>query len=151
MADRVPQEPPASDAQTRGACAGLDPDAVAGVLGAPAAVSRSIAVATSSECSFATGVGADARFVTVAVYGNQQAGPFFEAQQDPATSEEVPGAEGGTAFTVPGAAYLVADDGQAVSVGGRFGPADPAGPARRPLPPTPELAALLTSAAGLMQ
>ncbi len=148
VAGRVPDDPPASDAQTKGACTGLDPEAVAGVLGAPVAVSRSIAIATSSECSFATGVGADARIVTVAVYGNQQAGPFFEAQQDPATSEEVPGVEGGSAFTVPGAAYLVADDGQAVSVGGRFGPT---GPARRPLAPTPELAALLTSAAGLMQ
>ena len=63
-------------------------------------------------------------------------------------STPVPGIDAGTAFTIPGTAYVVAEDGQAVSVVGHFPPDTPA---RKPLRVTPELTALLTSAATLMQ
>ena len=61
-------------------------------------------------------------------------------------SAEVPGVPGG--FTIPGTAYAVAEDGQAVSVGGTFPPK--AAP-REPLPVTPQLTALLGSAVALLR
>ena len=88
------------------------------------------------------------RTVTVGVYSNTQAGPFFLSQKKYLDSRPVPGIDAGTAFTIPGTGYVVAEDGQAVSVVGDFPPDTPA---RKPLRVTPELTALLASAATLMQ
>ena len=148
IARRVPADPPATDDQTEGVCSRLDRQAVDGVLGAPAGVSRTLEYKDrSAMCTFATGA-RDPRTVTVGVYSNAQAGPFFLSQKKYLDSRPVPGIDAGTAFTIPGTAYVVAEDGQAVSVVGDFPPDTPA---RKPLPVTPELTALLTSAATLMQ
>ena len=59
VARSVPSDPPETDDQTRGACARVDQEAVDKVLGAPAAVSRSLSyVNLSSVCSWATGLAA---------------------------------------------------------------------------------------------
>jgi hypothetical protein len=148
IARRVPTDPPETDDQTEGVCSRLDQRAVEGVLGAPAGVSRTLEYKDrSAMCTFATGP-SDPRTVTVGVYSNVQAGPFFLSQKDYLDSRPVPGIDAGTAFTIPGTAYVVGEDGQAVSVVGHF-PA--AAPATKPVRPTPELTALLTSAATLMQ
>ena len=148
VARRVPTDPPETDDQTEGVCSRLDQKAVDGVLGAPAGVSRTLEYKDrSAMCTFATGP-RDPRTVTVGVYSNTQAGPFFLSQKKYLDSRPVPGIDAGTAFTIPGTAYVVAEDGQAVSVVGDF---QPATPARKPLPVTPEITALLTSAASLMQ
>jgi hypothetical protein len=147
VAAKVPSEPPASDAQVTGACAELDGEAVAAVLGGPAAVSRSLVYKDrSSACSFGTGVDDAARYLTLSLYTNRQLGPFLADQKSFEPTAKLPGVEG-DAFTVPGTAYLVADDGQAVGVTGLFGRRTEG---REPLPPTPELAALLQDAAGLL-
>jgi len=147
LAAKVPEEPPASDAQTTGACAELDDEAVAAVLGEPAAVSRTLVYKDrSSACSFGTGVDGKAKYLTLSLYTNRQLGPFLADQKTFEPTVRVPGVEG-DAFTVPGTAYLIAEDGQAIGVTGIFGER-PKG--RRPLPPTPELAALLTDASRLL-
>jgi hypothetical protein len=148
VARRIPADPPQTDDQTVGVCSRLDRTAVEAVLGAPVGVSRTLEYKDrSAMCTFATGA-RDPRTVTVGVYSNRQAGPFFLSQKKYLASRPVPGVEGGAAFTIPGTAYVVAKDGQAVSVVGDF---PPAAPARKPLPVTPGLTALLTSAATLMQ
>ena len=145
VAGAVPDEPPATDAQTRGACADLDPQAVEGVLGGPTAVSRSLTYKDGSiVCSFATGV-RKARAVSVSRYTNRQAGPFLADQKSYSPSTDVPGVAG-DAFTIPGTAYVVAEDGQAISVTGDIGSPG----MRKPAPVTPQLTALLTSAAALL-
>jgi hypothetical protein len=148
VARSVPTDPPETDDQTEGVCSRLDQQAVDGVLGAPAGVSRTLEYKDrSAMCTFATGP-QDPRTVTVGVYSNAQAGPFFLSQKKYLDSRPVPGVDAGTAFTIPGTGYVVAEDGQAVSVVGDFPPDTPA---RKPLRVTPELTALLTSAATLMQ
>lgn len=147
VAVSVPGDPPESDVQTEGKCADVDPRAVEHVLGAPAGVSRTLLYKDQSAvCSWATGV-QDARTVSVSVYTNQQAGPFLAEQKNYEPATKVPGVSG-DAFTVPGTAYVVAEDGQAVSVTGRFPPetAD-----AKPLPVTPQLSALLASGAALLR
>lgn len=147
VAAAVPADPPQTDAQTEGRCADVDPKAVEGALGAPLALSRSLAYKDSSTaCSWASGV-EGGRTVTLALYTNQQAGPFFAAQKGSEPTTKVPGVTG-DAFTVPGRAYVVADDGQALAVSGSFAPK---APSDRPMPVTPALTALLASAAALMQ
>ncbi len=147
LAASVPGDPPESDVQTEGKCADVDPQAVEHVLGAPAGVARTLLYKDQSAvCSWATGV-RNPRTVSVSVYTNRQAGPFLADQKNYAPTKKVPGVTG-DAFTVPGTAYVVAEDGQAVSVTGRFPPkvAD-----AEPLPVTPELTALLASGVGLLQ
>ncbi len=147
LAGRVPAEPPASDDQTGAGCAGLDRGRVDRALGSPAAVSRSLRYVDGSlMCSWATGT-AGARTVTVSVYTNARMGPFLSPLRASGPSADVRGVPG-TAFTTPDAAYLVAGDGQAVAVTGRFGAPAPRG---RPLPVTGPLAALLRDAARLLR
>ncbi len=147
IASVVPADPPESDEETRGTCTRVDPHAVAGVLGAPAGVSRTLLYQdTSAVCSWATGV-RHPRTVVVTLYTNRQAGPFLAEQEHTERSHHVPGVPG-TAFTIPGEAYVIGSDGQAVSVTGAFPPEVAPG---RPLPVTPQLTALLRSAATLMQ
>ncbi|NUR09038.1 MAG: hypothetical protein HOQ22_16610 [Nocardioidaceae bacterium] len=147
VAEKVPTDPPDSDEETSGGCARLDPAAVRGVLGAEPGLSRSFPYKdNSSVCSFASGVGSDAKFVAVATYTNPSAGPFLADQEQFLPSKPVSGIPGGHAFTVPGTAYFIGDDGQAIGVTGSLG-GDPKVPAR----PTPALVGLVTSAAGLLQ
>ena len=147
VARSVPSDPPETDDQTRGACAKVDQEAVGKVLGAPAAVSRSLNyVNLSSVCSWATGT-RNPRIVAVSVYSSQQAGPFLAAQKHSEPSRDIPGISD-DAFSIPGVAYAIAPDGQAVSVSGEFPPK--VGP-RTPLPVTPQLTDLLASAVTLMQ
>jgi hypothetical protein len=143
----VPSDPPETDDQTRGACAKVDRQAVDEVLGAPAALSRTLNyVNLSSVCSWATGT-RHPRTVAVTVYSSQQAGPFLADQKQSEPSRHIPGISD-DAFSIPGVAYAIAPDGQAVSVSGEFPPK--AGP-RTPLPVTPQLKDLLASAVTLMQ
>ncbi len=143
VADQVPPDPPADSRQTVGRCAGLAGDTVAGVLGATPQLSRSLAYADrSAECSWATGVRRP-RTLAVTLYTNAQAGPFLAQQRTIGPSTDVPGVPG-DAFTTGTAAYVVAGDGQAAVVSGRFGARRAAG---RPLPVTPELTALLRDVA----
>jgi hypothetical protein len=143
VADQVPAEPPPDSRQTSGRCAAVSEDAVAGVLGATPELSRSLAYADqSAECSWATGERRP-RTLAVTLYTNAQAGPFFAAQKRSGHSAEVPGVPG-DAFTTDTAAYVIAGDGQAAVVSGRFGPRPAAG---RPLPVTPQLTALLEDVA----
>lgn len=147
VAGSVPGDPPESDVQTEGKCADVDPRAVERVLGAPVGVARTLLYKDQSAvCSWATGV-EHARTVSVSVYTNRQAGPFLADQKAYEPTRKVPGVTG-DAFTVPGTAYVVAEDGQAVSVSGTFPPsvAD-----RKPLPVTPQLTALLASGVSLLQ
>ena len=147
VARSVPSDPPETDDQTRGACAKVDQEAVDKVLGAPAAVSRSLSyVNLSSVCSWATGT-RNPRTVAVTVYSSQQAGPFLAVQKHSEPSRDIPGISD-DAFSIPGVAYAIAPDGQAVSVSGEFPP--DAGP-RTPLTVTPQLTDLLASAVTLMQ
>ncbi len=144
LAADVPTDPPTADLQTSGRCAGLDVARVRAVLGAPVRASRSLAYADrSATCSWATGTGRNARTLTVALYSNAQAGPFLADSKLGAPHRRVPGVPG-DAFTTSTAAYLVADDGQAVVVTGDLG----RHPEGRALPATPALAALLEHAAG---
>ena len=125
VARSVPSDPPETDDQTRGACAKVDREAVDKVLGAPAAVSRSLNyVNLSSVCSWATGT-RNPRTVAVTVYSSQQAGPFLADQKNSEPSRDIPGISD-DAFAIPGVAYAIAPDGQAVSC-----PGVPAG-GRRP-------------------
>ena len=143
VADQVPAAPPPDSRQTAGRCAGLAGDAVAGVLGATPQLSRSLAYADrSAECSWATGVRRP-RTLAVTLYTSAQAGPFFAQQRTIGPSTDVPGVLG-DAFTTGTAAYVVAEDGQAAVVSGRFGAPPAAG---RPLAVTPELTALLRDVA----
>lgn len=143
VADQVPADPPAASRQSVGRCAGLAEDAVAGVLGATPQLSRSLAYADrSAECSWATGARRP-RTLGVTLYTNAQAGPFLAQQRTIGPSTDVPRVPG-DAFTTGTAAYVVAGDGQAAVVSGRFG-ARP-GPGR-PLPVTPRLTALLREVA----
>lgn len=147
VAGSVPSDPPETDDQTRGACGKVDREAVDKVLGAPAAVSRSLNyVNLSSVCSWATGT-RNPRTVAVTVYSSQQAGPFLADQKNSQPSRDIPGISD-DAFAIPGVAYAVAPDGQAVSVSGSF---PPEVGARTPLPVTPQLTDLLASAVTLMQ
>ena len=146
IARKVPSDPPETDDQTKGVCAQVDQKAVHDVLGEAPGVSRSFTYPNgSATCSWATGA-RDARAVTVGVYTNVYAGPFLADLEKTEPSAEVPGVPGG--FTIPGTAYAVAEDGQAVSVGGTFPPK--AAP-REPLPVTPQLTALLGSAFTLLR
>ena len=147
LAGRVPPTPPAGDAQTLGRCADVDQRLVAGLLGAPAVVSRSLAYRDrSATCAWATGTRRPAT-VTLSLYTNPQAGPFLAALGDTGPNEKVTGVPG-NAFTLPGRAYVVAEDGQAAALRGQLPSApDP----RKPLPVTPELTALLEDAASLLQ
>ncbi len=148
VSEKVPSVPPASDEQTDGDCRGLDAGAVAAVLGAPAELSRSLVFKDRSiECSFATGVGAKDQRVIVSRYTNVRFGEFIAGQKDFEAHAVVPGVPG-DAFTLPGTAYAVADDGQVVAVTGRFGPET--GP-KKPLTPTSALGDLLSNAVGLLQ
>ncbi len=147
VARSVPSDPPETDDQTRGACSKVDREAVDKVLGAPAAVSRSLNyVNLSSVCSWATGT-RNPRTVAVTVYSSQQAGPFLADQKSSQPSHDIPGISD-DAFSIPGVAYAIAPDGQAVSVSGSF---PPEVGARTPLPVTPQLTDLLASAVTLMQ
>jgi hypothetical protein len=147
IAVSVPGEPPDSDVQTEGKCVDVDPQAVERVLGAPSGVARSLLYKDQSAvCSWATGV-RNPRTVSVSVYTNRQAGPFLADQKGYEPTRKVPGVTG-DAFTIPGTAYVVAEDGQAVAVTGTF---PPRAAADKPLPVTPQLAALLTSGAALLQ
>lgn len=146
IARKVPADPPETDEQTEGICDRVDPSAVRGVLRADPGVSRSFTYASgSASCSWATGA-VDARSVTVVIYTNAYAGPFLANLEASEPSSPVPGITGG--FTIPGVAYAVARDGQAVSVGGTF---PPKVAPRTPLPVTPQLKALLGSAVSLLQ
>lgn len=147
LAARVPSEPPESDAQTTGRCTEVDRDRVDAVLGAPAAVSRSLAYPNGSvTCSWATGT-TRARTVTVSLYTVAQTGPFLATLRTSGPSADVPGVKG-DAFTTPTTGYLISDDGQAIGVTGRF--ARPHRPGR-PVPVTPALTALMNDAAGLLR
>jgi hypothetical protein len=147
LAPRVPATPPVGDDQTAGRCADVDPARVAGLLGRPPVVSRSLTYRDgSATCAWATGTRRPAT-VTLSLYTNRQAGPFLAGLEHSGPSARVTGVPG-TAFTVPGAAYVVADDGQAVALGGRL-PSVP--DPRKPLPVTPELTALLEDAASLLR
>ena len=147
VARSVPSDPPETDDQTRGACAKVDRQAVDKVLGAPAAVSRTLSyVNLSSVCSWATGT-RNPRTVVVTVYSSQQAGPFLADQKNSEPTRDIPGISR-DAFSIPGVAYAIAPDGQAVSVSGTF---PPKVGARTPLPVTPQLTDLLASAVTLMQ
>jgi hypothetical protein len=147
IARTVPVDPPESDAQTTGKCAAVLPRAVQDVLGAPSAVSRTLLYKDQSAvCSWATGVD-DPRTVSLSIYTNRQAGPFIADQKSFRPTTPVRGVRG-DAFTIPGVAYVVADDGQVVSVGGSFPPRAPKG---KPLPVTPQLTALLASGEALLQ
>lgn len=146
IATQVPADPPETDEQTTGVCDQVDPAAVRGVLRQDPGVSRSFTYPSgSATCSWATGT-IDARVVTVAVYTNPYAGPFLADLRGNEPTAEVPGITG--AFTNPGIAYAIAEDGQAVSVGGVF---PPTVSPRTPLPVTPQLKALLTSAVSLLR
>ncbi len=146
IARRVPADPPETDEQTDGICSRVDPAAVRDVLGEDPGISRSFTYATgSATCSWATGA-VDAKEVSVAVYTNSYAGPFLADLRGNEPTADVPG--DGDAFTIPGIAYAIADDGQAVSVGGTFPPR--VGP-RTPLPVTPQLKALLADAFALLR
>jgi hypothetical protein len=146
VAAKVPANPPVSDEETSGACARLDAEAVAGVLGSEPGLSRSFPYRdNSSVCSFASGVGPDARFLAVSTYTNISAGPFFAEQEHFLPSKQVLGVSSGKAFTVPGTAYFIGDDGQAIGVTGSLG-GDPKVPAR----PTQPLVDLLNSASALL-
>ena len=147
LATRVPSEPPESDAQTTGRCTEVDRDRVDAVLGAPAAVSRSLAYPNGSvTCSWATGT-TRARTVTVSLYTVAQTGPFLATLRTSGPSADVPGVKG-DAFTTPTAGYLISEDGQAIAVTGRFGRPHRPG---RPVPVTPALTALMNDAAGLLR
>jgi len=147
VSQAVPSDPPETDDQTRGACTKVDRQAVDKVLGAPAAVSRTLSyVNLSSVCSWATGT-RNPRTVAVTVYSSQQAGPFLADQKNSEPSRDIPGISR-DAFAIPGAAYAISPDGQAVSVSGSF---PPKVGARTPLPVTPQLTDLLASASTLMQ
>ena len=147
VARSVPSDPPETDDQTRGACAKVDRQAVDKVLGAPAAVSRTLSyVNLSSVCSWATGT-RNPRTVVVTVYSSQQAGPFLADQKNSEPTRDIRGISR-DAFSIPGVAYAIAPDGQAVSVSGTF---PPKVGARTPLPVTPQLTDLLASAVTLMQ
>lgn len=147
IARAVPAEPPESDAQTSGRCADIPQAAVDGVLGAPAAVSRTLLYKDQSVvCSWATGVD-DPKTVSLSIYTNQHAGPFIADQKTFQPSAPAPGLPG-DAFTVPGAGYIVADDGQVVAVNGTFPPRAPKG---KPLPVTPQLTALLAAGESQLQ
>ena len=146
VARSVPADPPETDDQTTGLCAEVDTAAVRDVLGKDPALSRSFTYPTGSVmCSWATGV-VDARTVAVSVYTNAYAGPFLAGLEGTEPSAKVPGMPG--AFTIPGVAYAVAEDGQAVSVGGTF---PPEVAPRKPLPVTPQLKELLASAVSLLR
>lgn len=146
IAQKVPSDPPETDDQTDGICDRVDPSAVRAVLGGEPGVSRSFTYPSgSATCSWATGA-VGGRFVAVGVYTNAYAGPFLAELEHSEPSAKVPGITGG--FTVPGTAYAVAEDGQAVSVSGAFEPS--VGP-RTPLAVTPQLKALLGSAVSLLQ
>jgi hypothetical protein len=146
IATRVPSAPPETDEQVTGLCDQVDPGAVRGVLRQDPGVSRSFAYPSgSATCSWATGA-VDARAVTVTVYTNRYAGPFLADLRGNEPTADVPGVTG--AFTNPGIAYAVAEDGQAVSVAGTF---PPRVAPRQPLPVTPQLKALLSSAVSLLR
>jgi hypothetical protein len=136
VADDVPADPPPDSRQASGRCAGVDPQAVAAVLGAPPAVSRSLGYQDrSAECSWAV----RDRTLTVALYTNAQAGPFLADQKRSGPSTPVRGVPG-DAFTTHDAAYVIAGDGQAAVVSGRLGKAAPG----KPLAVTPALTRLLS-------
>ena len=146
VARSLPTDPPETDEQTRGACRGVDQKAVDAVLGEPSAVSRTLEFKNRSlMCSFATGT-TRPRTLALTYYSSQQAGQFFSDQRlsEPHTDLKGIASE---AFTVPGSAFAVSADGQAVSVGGTFG--GPTG--AKPLPASPALKALLASGASLFQ
>ena len=146
IAQKVPSDPPETDEQTDGLCDRVDESAVRAVLGEDPGVSRSFTYPTgSATCSWATGA-VNARLVTVSVFTNAYAGPFLAELERSEPSAKVPGITGG--FTIPGVAYAVAEDGQAVSVEGTF---PPKVAPRKPLPVTPQLKALLGSAVSLLQ
>ncbi|MEO5711071.1 MAG: hypothetical protein ABIQ59_14775 [Nocardioidaceae bacterium] len=146
IAAEVPSEPPETDEQTTGLCDRVDPAAVREVLGQDPGVSRSFTYPSgSATCSWATGA-VDARAVTVAIYTNAYAGPFLADLRGNEPTNDVPGPD--DAFTNPGVAYSIAGDGQAVSVGGTF---PPEVGARKPLPVTPQLKALLADAFSLLR
>jgi hypothetical protein len=146
IARAVPSVPPATDEQTSDRCTQVDRSAVRGVLNARPGVSRSFTYPTgSTACSWATAA-VGARMVTVSLYTNAYAGPFLAGLESTESSAKVPGIPG--AFTIPGVAYAVAEDGQVVSVGGTFPPRTAPG---RPLPVTPQLEALLSSAVSLLR
>jgi hypothetical protein len=146
IARAVPSDPPETDEQTSGVCARVDPSAVEDVLGKEPGLSRSFTYPSgSATCSWATAA-VDPRSVSVSVYTNPYAGPFLADLEGTEPSAVVPGITGG--FTIPGIAYAVAADGQAVSVGGTF---PPRVAPRKPLPVTPQLKALLGSAVSLLQ
>jgi hypothetical protein len=147
VAAKVPADPPASDDETSGVCAHLDTSAIHDLLGADPGVSRSFPYRdNSSMCSFASGVGPDARFVSVSTYTNSTAGPFFAEQEDYLPSKQVLGVSKGHAFTVPGSAYYIGDDGQAIGITGSLG-----GDPRKAAAPSQALTSLLDSAANLLQ
>ncbi len=147
LAARVPTDPPESDAQTAGRCTEIDGDRVGAVLGAPAAVSRSLTYPNGSvTCSWATGT-TRARTVTVSLYTLAQTGPFLATLRTSGPSADVPGVRG-DAFTTPTAAYVISGDGQVIGVSGRFGRTPRPG---RPVPVTPALTALMNDAARLLR
>jgi hypothetical protein len=147
VVDLVPAEPPASDEETSGVCAKLDTGAIHDLLGADPGLSRSFPYRdNSSMCSFASGVGPKATFISVSSYTNTTAGPFYAEQEDYLPSKQVLGVSKGHAFTVPGSAYFIGDDGQAIGITGSLG-GDPSKAAT----PTQALTDLLDSAAGLLQ
>ena len=147
VADKVPATPPASDGETSGVCAKLDAGAIHDLLGSDPGVSRSFPYKdNSSMCSFASGVGPDAKFVSVSSYSNTTAGPFYAEQEDYLPSKQVLGVSKGHAFTVPGSAYFIGDDGQAIGITGSLG-----GDPRVAAAPTQALTSLLDSAAKLLQ
>ena len=146
VAGRVPATPPASDGETSGVCARLDPAAVRAVLGSEPGLSRSFPYRdNSSMCSFASGVGPDAKFISVSSYTNPSAGPFFAEQESYLPSKQIVGVSKGKAFTIPGTAYFIGDDGQAIGISGSIG-----GDPRVAAEPTQALTTLLADAAGLL-
>jgi hypothetical protein len=147
VAEKVPADPPASDDETSGICTRLDAGAIHDLLGADPGLSRSFPYRDNSAmCSFASGVGPGARFISVSTYTNATAGPFFAEQEDYLPSKQVLGVSKGHAFTVPGSAYFIGDDGQAVGITGSLG-----GDPRKPAAPSQALTDLLDSAASLLQ
>lgn len=147
LVDRVPGEPPEADDQARGRCSEVRPRLVDRVLGGASQVSRGLDYQDgSATCAWASGTTA-ATTVLLSLYTNRQAGPFLADLKNAGPSTTVRGVDG-DAFTTPEAAYVVAEDGQAVVLAGTFG-AGRTG--RTPLPVTPALTALLADAGALLK
>ncbi|MGA8994755.1 MAG: hypothetical protein WB441_10670, partial [Nocardioidaceae bacterium] len=98
----------------------------------------------AATCAWATSA-RGGRTLNLALYTFGRAGPFLAAQKDSSPFTPVPGVPG-DAFTVPGAAYLVAADGRAAVVRGTA----LAGPSGRPARVTPALRDLLREVARLI-